>query len=94
MAAVNLMGLKAEEIPIESRILGLVAHFQEQTQSRGDRLALSLGEALETCHEGRGTRFDPGLVESLSTVVRLAEIGLMQLPERPSQLPTVWLEDV
>ena len=87
-------GLKAEEIPIESRILGLIAHFQEQTQSRGDRPAMSLGEALESCQERGGTRFDPELVESLNTIVRLAEIGLMQLPERPSQLPTVWLEDV
>ena len=87
-------GLKAEEIPIESRILGLVAHFQEQTQSRGDRPAMSLGEALESCQERRGTRFDPELVESLNTVVRLAEMGLMQLPERPSQLPAVWLEDI
>ena len=87
-------GLKAEEIPIESRILGLVAHFQEQTQSRGDRPAMSLGEALAACQDKRGSRFDPGLVESLNTVVRLAEMGLMQLPERPSQLPAVWLEDV
>ena len=87
-------GLKAEEIPIESRILGLVAHFQEQTQSRGDRPAMSLGKALETCQDWRGTRFDPRLVESLNTVVRLAEMGLMQLPERPSQLPAVWLEEI
>lgn len=85
-------GLQGEAIPLECRILGLVAYFQEQTQSRGSRPALSLTGALEKCQKYSGTRFDPALVESLSTVVRLAEIGLMQLPQRPSQVPTVWLE--
>lgn len=85
-------GLKGEEISIESRILGLVAYFQELTQPRGDRELLSLGEALEKCKSYSGTRFDPSLVESLNTVIRLTEIGLMQLPHRPSQVPPVWLE--
>ncbi|MEG4588455.1 DICT sensory domain-containing protein [Microcoleus sp. MOSTC5] len=87
-------GLRAETIPVASRILGLVAHFQELTQPRGDRPALSLSEALEECRELCGIRFDPALVETLSNVVRLAEMGLMELPTRPSQLPNVWLEDL
>jgi DICT domain-containing protein len=86
-------GLKGEEIAIESRILGLVSYFQEMTQPRGERVALTPGEALEKCQGYSGTRFDPSLVESLTTVVRLAEMGLMQLPQRPSQLPNVWLEE-
>lgn len=86
-------GLKGEEIGIESRILGLVAYFQELTQPRGDRSALSLGEALEKCYSYQGSRFDPTLVDSLANVVRLAEMGLMALPDRPSQLPAVWLEE-
>lgn len=86
-------GLKGEEISLESRILGIAAYFQELTQPRGDRPAMSLTEALEKCQEYSGTRFDPALVESLSTVIRLAEIRLIKLPERPSQLPTVWLEE-
>lgn len=86
-------GLKGEEIAIESRILGLVSYFQELTQPRGTRAALSLGEALEKCQERNGTRFDPALVDSLNTIIRLTEMGLMKLPERPSQLPTVWLEE-
>ncbi|MEG4959893.1 MULTISPECIES: DICT sensory domain-containing protein [unclassified Microcoleus] len=87
-------GLRSETIPVASRILGLVAHFQELTQPRGDRPALSLSEALEECRELCGIRFDPALVETLSNVVRLAEMGLMELPSRPSQLPNVWLEDL
>jgi DICT domain-containing protein len=86
-------GLQGEAIPIESRILGLVAYFQELTEARADRPALSLTAALEKCQRYGGSRFDPQLVEALATVVRLSEMGLMQLPDRPSQLPTVWLED-
>ncbi|WP_448572242.1 HD domain-containing phosphohydrolase, partial [Trichothermofontia sp.] len=86
-------GLKAESIPLESRILGLVAYFQEMTQPRGDRPALSLNHALEKCQERSGKRFDPGLVEQLSQVIQLVELGMMQLPDRPSQVPAVWLED-
>ena len=86
-------GLKGEEIPLESRILGLVSYFQELTHSRGDRKACSLSEALEKCQQYSGIRYDPSLVESLKTVVRLTEMGLMQLPDRPSQLPPVWLEE-
>jgi hypothetical protein len=40
-----------------------------------------------------GTRFDPAIIESLKTVVKLTEIGLMQLPTQPSQLPNIWLEE-
>ncbi|MEO1591759.1 MAG: HD domain-containing phosphohydrolase [Cyanobacteria bacterium J06632_22] len=86
-------GLKGDEIPIEARILGLAAYFQEQTEARGDRSALSLVGALDKCQRHSGRRFDPDLLESLGTVVRLTEIGMMQLPTRPSQLPNVWLEE-
>jgi DICT domain-containing protein len=86
-------GLKGEDIPIESRIIGLVAYFQELTQPRGDRLAYSLVGALAKCQKYSGTRFDPNLLESLNSVIRLTEMGLMKLPDRPSQLPSVWLEE-
>ncbi len=86
-------GLKGVAIPIESRILGLVSYFQELTQPRGDRPALGLGEALEKCQHHRGKRFDPQMLETLSNVIRLAEMGMMELPQQPGQLPTVWVED-
>ncbi|MBL1208839.1 HD domain-containing phosphohydrolase [Geminocystis sp. GBBB08] len=90
----NPDGLKAEEIPLESRILGLVSYFQELTQTRGDRQAYSLGEAFDQCEQYSNIRFDPSLVDSLKTVIRLTEMGLMQLPDRPSQLPPVWLNSI
>ena len=89
----NPEGLKGEQIPLEARILGLVTYFQELTQGRGNRPRYELAEALEKCQKYSGTRFEPRLVESLATVIRLTEMGLMQLPDQPSQLPPVWLEE-
>ncbi len=86
-------GLKGEATPLEARILGLVAYFQELTEPRGDRPALSLGEALDQCSTRRESWFDPMLIDTLTNVVRLTEMGLMQLPDRPSQQPAVWLEE-
>ncbi len=86
-------GLKGEEISIEARILGLVSYFQELTQPRGDRSAFSPGEALEKCQSYQETWFDPTLVDTLGNIIRLAEMGLMTLPDRPSQLPAIWLEE-
>jgi DICT domain-containing protein len=86
-------GLKEQEIQLEARILGLVAYFQDLTQPRGDRPALSLNDALQQCQALSGRTFDPTLVESLSTVIRLTEMELMHLPDRPRQLPAVWLEE-
>ncbi|MEO0378161.1 MAG: HD domain-containing phosphohydrolase, partial [Cyanobacteria bacterium P01_A01_bin.17] len=86
-------GLQGEEIPIEARILGLVTRFQELTQARSSRSALSLSEALDKCQVHSGDRYEPSLVETLGNVVRLTEMGLMQLPSQPSQVPKVWLED-
>lgn len=86
-------GLKAEEIPLASRILGLVTYFQELTQPRGKRQAYSLSDAFAKCEKYSSIRFDPSLIESFKTVIRLTEMGLMKLPDRPSQLPPVWLEE-
>ncbi len=87
-------GLKGDSIPLEARILGLVAYFQALTQPHGThRAALLPAEALARCQQDQGHRFDPALVEQLATVMRLVEMGLMTLPQRPRHLPHLWLED-
>lgn len=86
-------GLRGEEILLESRILGLVSYFQMLLHPRGDRPARGLSEALAECQQVQEVYFDPSLVETLATVVRLTEMGMMQLPERPSHVPAVWLEE-
>ncbi|RAQ40185.1 histidine kinase [Arthrospira sp. O9.13F] len=87
-------GQKGKQINIKARILGLVSYFQELTQPRGNRPALTLKDALNECEKYSGTRFDPAVVNSLATVIRLTEVGLMQLPTQPTQLPNIWLEEI
>ncbi len=85
--------LKGEEIPIESRILGLAIYFQELTQTRGTREALTPLQALEKCNQLSGIRFDPSLLGHLDTFIRLSEMGMVKLPDHPSHVPPIWLED-
>jgi len=85
--------LKEEEIPIESRILGLAIYFQELTQTRGTREALTPLQALEKCNQLSSIRFDPSLLGHLDTFIRLSEMGMVKLPDHPSHVPPIWLED-
>ncbi|MDX2272377.1 MAG: DICT sensory domain-containing protein [Cyanobacteriota bacterium] len=86
-------GLRGEEISLEARILGLVASFQRLLYPRGSHRAYDITEALKICQRYAGIRFDPHLVEVLASVIRLCEMEMMILPERPSHLPTIWLEE-
>jgi DICT domain-containing protein len=93
-------GLAGDEIPIESRILGLAAAFQEAlAQQRratqpGDTDAPELlSQALAVCCAQQGDRWDPKLVEVLTLLVS----GLQQGLELPIALPKIasglWLLD-
>ncbi|WP_218080431.1 HD domain-containing phosphohydrolase [Anthocerotibacter panamensis] len=84
-------GLRGEAIPLESRVLGLVASFQRLTMPRGSRPVLSLGDALARCQELSGTRWDPQLVALLTHVVKLAQMGLLKLPTHPQGVS--WLAE-
>jgi len=71
-------GLSADSIPLESRILGLVAAFQRDAAQGAIRDRLSDGDAisaaLERCKNESGTRWDPKLVEALQLLI----LGLQQ----------------
>lgn len=92
-------GLAGDEIPLESRILGLVAAFQQQVadhsaQSEG---SLSMPEclaiALAQCQKDQSQRWDPKLVDTLTLLVS----GLQQGLSLPVSLPKIsaglWLLD-
>lgn len=92
--------LAGDEIPIESRILGLVAAFQGELakcrQALSSTLEASdadLTQALNACKAQEGDRWDPKLVETLTLLVS----GLKQGIDLPVALPKIaaglWLLD-
>lgn len=96
-------GLAGDEIPVESRILGLVAQFQQHLATHrtaetevGNFASYSpeaLAQALAVCQAEGGDRWDPKLVETLALLVS----GLQQGLELPVNLPKIaagiWLLD-
>ncbi len=94
-------GLAGEEIPLESRILGLVADFQSRVQQRRSHtshnveqhVASLLKEALAECRKEQGDRWEPKLVDTLELLV----MGMQQGLSLPVTLPKIsagmWLID-
>ena len=58
-------GLAGEDIPIEGRITAVADVFDALLSDRCYRSALSADDAVEVMREGRGTHFDPQVVDAL-----------------------------
>lgn len=58
-------GLSGEEIPLEGRITAVADVFDALLSERCYRPALSVKETVEILEEGRGTHFDPKIVDVL-----------------------------
>jgi len=88
-------GLAYDGIPLESRILGLVAEFQQRvTIYKDDRSTRNpLTRALADCQAQAGAKFDPKLVESLELLVRGLQQGLSLHATQPKIAAGMWLLD-
>ncbi len=88
--------LAGDEIPLESRILSLVAEFQWRVNQKKASLLddeEALSEALAECHQQQATRFDPKLVEALTLLVMGLQQGL-ELPVMATKASSgMWLLD-
>jgi PAS domain S-box-containing protein len=58
-------GLAGDEIPVEGRITAVADVFDALLSDRCYRSALSVEDAIEVIKEGRGTHFDPRVVDAL-----------------------------
>ena len=58
-------GLAGTEIPLEGRITAVADVFEALLTDRSYRSALSVDEAVAVMRDGRGTQFDPEIVDAL-----------------------------
>jgi len=88
-------GLSGQEIPLESRILGLVAAFQKRvTQLQASQPQHSpLTQALTEFKQQQGQAWEPKLVDTLELLVMGLQQGL-ELPVTTPKISTgMWLVD-
>ena len=62
-------GLKGDEIPLEGRIVAVGDVFDALTSDRVYRRAMTVEDALRILEDGRGTHYDPVVLDALLTVV-------------------------
>jgi len=88
--------LAGDEIPLESRILALLADFQwrlnERKLSNLSREQI-FTQALDECKEQQSTRFDPKLVDTLALLVMGLQQGLNLPIMTPKVSAGIWILD-
>jgi diguanylate cyclase (GGDEF)-like protein len=70
------IGLRGEQIPLESRILHCADSLEAMTSSRVYRRALPLGVALGEIESNMGTQFDPLVARHLLELVRSGQLAV------------------
>jgi len=89
-------GLTGDEIPVESRILGLLADFQQKlAQARSSGVAESEAalQAYQACQQGANEQWDPKLVEVLGLLVSAMQQGMSLPIAMPKIAAGLWLLD-
>ncbi len=94
-------GLAEDEIPLESRILGLAAEFQQQLTSLQSEMNAEntgnqqdvLAQALAYCQAEARDRWDPGLVDVLALLVSGLQQGMNLAVQPPKVTAGMWLID-
>lgn len=67
-------GLKGSEIPLGSRILGVVGAFEAMITKRPYRVSRSIVKAIDEINENSKKQFDPKIVEVFLSVVKRKDI--------------------
>ena len=69
-------GLKAEEIPLGSRIVSIVDAFDAMISNRCYRKGLDHAEAIRRLNAGSGTQFDPNVLRCFLEIAELEVAGV------------------
>ena len=87
-------GLSYDNIPLESRILRLLADFQQKVIQYSQATTTDhnpLAQALSECQAAVGTIYDPKLVEALSLLVMGMQQGMSIQAYQPKIASGIWL---
>lgn len=77
-------GLKGEEIPLNARIIGIADAFDAMTANRVYRRKLDFEYVLEEMKKGKGTQFDPKLVDIMLELIEDGTIDITQIYRKKS----------
>jgi DICT domain-containing protein len=88
-------GLAYDEIPLESRIICLLADFQQKMKAYKQYSADKnpSAQALKDCQALAGKRYDPKLLDALSLLVMGMQQGMTLEGYRPKIATGMWLVD-
>ncbi|MDB9494291.1 DICT sensory domain-containing protein [Spirulina major CS-329] len=87
-------GLAYDAIPLESRILAIVAQFQQAVlHARDAKSDQPFQDALAVCQAQAGQRFDPKLAETLVLLVFGLQQGMNLAVHQPKIASGIWLLD-
>lgn len=87
-----ISGLKGEEIPLNARIIGIADAFDAMTANRVYRKQLDLDFVLGELKKGRGTQFDPKLVDIMLGLIEDGTINVNEIYGK--KLSEVYADDV
>jgi energy-coupling factor transport system substrate-specific component len=72
-------GLKGEEIPLYGRIIGVADAFDAMTANRVYRKQMDFSYVFNEMKNGKGTQFDPQIVDILLRLIDEGKIDLNKL---------------
>ncbi len=78
-------GLKGKEIPLTARIIGIADAFDAMTSNRVYRPAMTMDRVIEELKNGRGTQFDPELVDILLGLINSGRLDVSQIKKQSEE---------
>lgn len=80
-------GLKGESIPLVARVIGLVDSYDAMTSNRVYRKRLSDEIVMQELQKGKGSQWDPDLVDIFVELIREGALAKMWMPEEDMAAP-------
>ncbi len=80
-------GLKGESIPLVARVIGLVDSYDAMTSNRVYRRRLNDDVVMKELENGKGTQWDPDLVDIFVDLIKEGALEKMWMPEEDLATP-------